>query len=141
MLRKNRGTTAIAVAALALGIGANTAIFSVVHAVLLAPLPYREPDRIVTLLRNGDGPASPADFQDWRERARSFESMATAEAWFVSLTGRERPEQIAGLHLSEDMFRLLGRAAGAGSNVRAGGFSGRERPRGGSERPLVAAAV
>jgi putative ABC transport system permease protein len=108
MLRKNRGATVIAVAALALGIGANTAIFSVVNAVLLAPLPYREPDRIVTLLNRGNGPASPADFQDWRAKARSFESMATAEAWFVSLTGRERPEQIAGLHLSEDMFRLLG---------------------------------
>ena len=114
MLRKNRGTTVIAVAALALGIGANTAIFSVVSAVLLAPLPYREPDRIVTLLNRGTGPASPADFQDWRAEARSFESMATAEAWFVNLTGRERPEQIVGLHLSEDMFRLLGVAPAVG---------------------------
>ncbi len=114
MLRKNRGATAIAIAALALGIGANTAIFSVVHAVLLAPLPYREPDRIVTLLNHGTGPASPADFQDWRVQARSFEYMATAEAWFVNLTGRERPEQIVGLHLSEDMLRLLGVAPALG---------------------------
>ena len=114
MLRNNRGTTVIAVAALALGIGANTAIFSVVHAVLLTPLPYREPDRIVTLLNRGNGPASPADFQDWREQAGSFESMATAEAWFVNLTGGERPEQIVGLHFSEDMFRLLGIAPALG---------------------------
>ena len=108
MLQKNRGATAIAIAALALGIGANTAIFSVVHAVLLAPLPYREPDRIVTLLWNGTGPASPADFLDWQAQARSFEYMATAEAWGPNLTGRERPEQITGHHLSRDMFPLLG---------------------------------
>jgi putative ABC transport system permease protein len=108
MLRRNRGATVIAIAALALGIGANTAIFSVVHAVLLAPLPYRDPDRIVTLLRDGNGPASPADFLDWQKQAQSFESMATAEAWGTNLTGRERPEQIQGLHLSQDMLQLLG---------------------------------
>src|SRR6185295_12937653 len=108
MLFKNRSTTAIAVAALALGIGANTAIFSVVNTVLLAPLPYHEPDRIVTLLNRGTGPASPADFIDWRAQARSFERMGAAEGWFANLTGRERPEQILGLHLSEDTFLLLG---------------------------------
>jgi putative ABC transport system permease protein len=108
MLRKNRGATAIAIAALALGIGANTAIFSVVHAVLLAPLPYRQPDRIVTLLRDGKGPVSPADFLDWQKEAHSFELMATAEAWGPNLTGRERPEQMVGLHLSQDMLPMLG---------------------------------
>jgi len=94
MFRKSRGAAAIVVTALALGIGANTAIFSMVSAVLLAPLPYHEPDRLVTLLNRGTGPASPADFQDWRAEARSFESIATAEAWFANLTWRERPEQI-----------------------------------------------
>ena len=108
MLRKSRGATVIAIAALSLGIGANTAIFSVVHAVLLAPLPYREPDRIVTLLRDGKGPVSPADFLDWQKQAHSFELMATAEAWGPNLTGRERPEQMSGLHLSQDMLHLLG---------------------------------
>jgi putative ABC transport system permease protein len=80
MLGKNRGPTVIAITTLALGIGANTAIFSVVNAVLMTPLPYREPDRIVTLLRNGTGPASPADVLDWKAQARSFEYMATAES-------------------------------------------------------------
>jgi predicted permease len=108
MLRKNRGSTLIALVALALGIGANTAIFSVVRAVLLAPLPYRDPDDIVTLLRNSTGPATPADFLDWRAQARSFETMAAAEAWSGNLTGRERPEQITGLHFSQGMFHLLG---------------------------------
>ncbi len=108
MLRKNRGSTGIALVALALGIGANTAIFSVVRAVLLAPLPYHDPDRIVTLLRNGTNPASPGDFLDWRAQARGFETMAAAEAWTGTLTGRDRPEQITGLHFSEGMFHLLG---------------------------------
>jgi len=108
MLRKNRGATVIAIGTLALGIGANTAIFSVVNAVLMAPLPYRDPDRIVTLLRKGNGPASPADFLDWKAQARAFAYMATAEAWLANLTGRERPEQIVGLHLSQEMFPLLG---------------------------------
>jgi hypothetical protein len=114
MLRKNRGATVIAIGTLALGIGANTAIFSVVNAVLLAPLPYRDPDRIVTLLRKGNGPASPADFLDWKAEARSFQYMGTAEAWLTNLTGRERPEQITGLHLSQEMFPLLGVAPSQG---------------------------
>jgi putative ABC transport system permease protein len=108
MLLKGRGSTWIAVLALALGIGANTAIFSVVNAVVLQPLPYREPNRLVTLLGENSTPVSPADFLHVRKRARSFEKMAAAEAWGASLTGRETPEQVSGLHLSEDMFSLLG---------------------------------
>jgi putative ABC transport system permease protein len=108
VLIQSRAVTLIAVLALALGIGANTAIFSVVHAVLLSPLPYHDPDRLVTVLQSGNSPVSPADFLDVRERAQSFQSIGAAELWGASLTGRDAPEQIVGMHMSEDMFTVLG---------------------------------
>ena len=107
-LRQNPAVTLVAILALALGIGANTAIFSVVHAVLLAPLPYADPSRLVTLLGPRSHPLSPADFLDIRKQSRSFEAVAAAEGWSGNLSGRNIPEQIVGLHLTEDMFRLLG---------------------------------
>ena len=85
-LVKNPGFTAIAVLALALGIGANTAIFSVINTVLLKPLPYDEPDRLMYIWANPprDGaqqfPASPLDFKDWREQNHSFVGIAAREA-------------------------------------------------------------
>ena len=108
VLRKSPSTTWIAVFALALGIGANTAIFSIVNAVLFRPLPYHEPQQLVTVLTPGTSPVSPADYLDVRDQARSFDLMGAAEYWSASLSGRESPEQILGLHLSEDMFSLLG---------------------------------
>jgi predicted permease len=122
VLIKGRGVTVIAVLALALGIGANTAIFSIVNAVLLQPLPYREPNRLMTLLGANSNPVSPADFLDVRKQAHSFEKMGAAEAWGASLTGRETPEQISGLHLSEDMFPLLGVAPIRGRTFDANDF-------------------
>jgi putative ABC transport system permease protein len=122
VLLKGRGVTVIAVLALALGIGANTAIFSIVNAVLLRPLPYREPNRLVTLLGANSNPVSPADFLDVRKQAHSFEKMAAAEAWGASLTGRESPEQVSGLHLTEDMFSLLGVAPIRGRTFDASNF-------------------
>ncbi len=107
-LRQNTAVTLVAALALALGIGANTAIFSVVHAVLLEPLPYADPARLVTLLGPRSHPLSPPDFLDIRNQSRSFEGVAAAESWTGNLSGRSIPEQIVGLHLSEDMFRVLG---------------------------------
>jgi putative ABC transport system permease protein len=107
-LLKNPGFTAVAVLTLALGIGANTAIFSVVYGVLLKPLAYREPDRIVTLLHNGWNPVAPADYLDWRAQSRSFDVMAAAEAWGGILTSGDRPEALLGLRLGEGLFQLLG---------------------------------
>jgi predicted permease len=107
MLLKRPGFTLIAVLTLGLGIGANTAIFSVVNGVLLRPLPYHEPERIVTLLHNGQWPVSPANFLDFRSGSQSFTQMAAAEAWSGALTGPERPEQLSGLRMGEGLFELL----------------------------------
>ncbi len=112
-LWKNRRFAVVAVVALALGIGANTAIFSVVQAVLLRPLPYKDPDRLVVVLNSsvrhgGWSPVAPADFYDWRDQNRVFQSLAAAEAWGGNLTGRDRPEQVEGLRVSTDLFPTLG---------------------------------
>jgi len=108
MLAKNPGFTVVAVLTLALGIGANSAIFSVVNGILLKPLPYREPERIVTILHDGTGPVAPADFLDWRAQNQSFERMSAAEAWGGTLTGGDRPETIGGIRFGEGLFELLG---------------------------------
>jgi putative ABC transport system permease protein len=108
MLMKSPGFSLIAILTLGLGIGANTAIFSVVNGVLLRPLAYQEPERIVTLLNNGQGPVSPANFLDFQANSHSFAQMAAAEAWGAALTGAERPEQLSGLRMGEGLFGMLG---------------------------------
>ena len=107
MLRKP-AFTAIAVIVLALGIGANTAIFSVVDAVLLRPLAYRDSGRLVTILMNGDGPASVANYIDWRDQSRSFSATGAAEFWSPNLTGIDAPEHVAGLKVTQSLFPMLG---------------------------------
>ncbi len=108
MMLKHRSFTFIAVLAVALGIGANTAIFSVVNGVLLRPLPYHAPEQLVTVLHNGSSPVAPANFFDLRQQSESFESIAAAQWWEPNLTGRDQPEHLRGLQLSADMFHLLG---------------------------------
>ena len=108
MLMKSPNFTLIAVLTLGLGIGANTAIFSVVNGVLLRPLAYHEPEQIVTLLNYGRGPVSPANFLDFRSGSQSFTQMAAAEAWGATLAGADRAESIGGLRMGEGLFDLLG---------------------------------
>ena len=113
-LRKNPSFTAIAVVTLALGIGANTAIFSVVNGVLLRPLPYPEPDRLVMV--NGislqaaqeKSPLCEADFLDWKSQNQVFESLAGFSSNRFNYTGGEAPEQVDGAWVTADFFSTLG---------------------------------
>src|SRR3954447_23883451 len=91
MLLKHPAVTAVAVITLALGIGANTAIFSVVNAVILRPLPYKNPDRLVSLWENvpqrGRWRVAPANFFDWKKQNTTFEDLAAFGAGTMTLTG------------------------------------------------------
>jgi putative ABC transport system permease protein len=113
-LRKSPGFTVVAALTLALGIGANTAIFSVVDAVILRPLPYPEPARLVELWGNVKRArverrgASYPDYVDWRRQCRSFESMAAFDTGTMTLTGVDEPERITGEYVSQPYFDLLG---------------------------------
>jgi putative ABC transport system permease protein len=113
-LRKHPGFTAVAVTALALGIGANTAIFSVVNTVLLRPLPYKEPERLVMVWEDDtkggyprDTPAA-ANYVDWREQNRVFDGMAAVADQSFNLTGVGDPERLDGKRVSANLFGLLG---------------------------------
>ncbi|HUE83018.1 MAG TPA: ABC transporter permease [Pyrinomonadaceae bacterium] len=112
MLLKRPGFTLAAVITLALGIGANTAIFSVVNAVLLRPLPYPESDRLVMVsTKETDGVLGNTGyttFVDWRERSNAFEHLAVIRRGGGTLTGLGEPEVIEGLRVSANYFRLLG---------------------------------
>lgn len=114
MLLRSPGFAAVAVLTLALGIGGNTAIFSVVNAVVFRRLPYQNPDRLVWLSetdlreRSGDMRVSPPTFLDWRSQAQGFEAVsAISEGDFV-FTGRGEPERIPGAAVSANFFALLG---------------------------------
>jgi putative ABC transport system permease protein len=114
VLLKHKGFAAVAVLCLAVGIGANTAIFSVVNAVLLRSLPFSEADRLVMLWETHPdiprvGPSYP-DYEDWRAQAQSFEEMAVHADRYrnVMLTGGSEPIQVQGTMVSRNLFSLLG---------------------------------
>ena len=110
--RQSPSFTIAAVAALALGIGANTAIFSVVNAVLLKPVPFPDPDRLVMFMNTspqGSGPgASPAKFQHWRQQTDVVEDVAAFRGNIVNYTGGDLPQQLTAGQVSADYFRLFG---------------------------------
>jgi len=134
MLRQSPGFTVTAIAALALGIGANTSIFSVINTVLLKPLPYPEPDRIVELMNatpQGNFPgASVPKYNIWRAQTQVLEDVAAFDSGGpgINVSGGDRPEQLKGIHVSYEFFDLFGARPVLGRT-----FSKEEdRPRGGN---------
>ena len=114
MLRRNPVFTAVAVLTLALGVGVNTAIFSIVNAVLLRPLPFHDPDRLVRIVFNNPGlalrdvPFSVPELEDLRNRAGVFEEVAPAMGASVNLTGAKHPERLEMLGTTFNYFLMLG---------------------------------
>ncbi len=110
-LLKNPGFTAVAVLTLALGIGANTAIFSVVNAVLLRPLPYEQPGQLVNLWEmrpdRQPGDVSPGAIVDWREQSTSFDGVSAVRDMAANLTGTGQPERINGLRVCANFLSIL----------------------------------
>ena len=110
-LRKNPGFTLLSVLMLAVGIGVNTAMFSVINAVLLTPLPYPEADRLVWMNESGPDVAnrwvSYPNFVDWRQRNQVFESMSTFRGWFMNVTGGDKPENINTRMVTSDYFKVM----------------------------------
>ena len=134
MLRRSPGFTATAIWALALGIGANTAIFSVVNTVLLKPLPYPQPDRIVLLMNstpqgNFSG-ASVPKYNVWRAQTQVLEDVAAFDEGGpgINMSGVDRPEQLRGIHVSYEFFSLFGATPALGRTFSAA----EDRPGGGN---------
>jgi predicted permease len=113
-IKRNPGFFAVAVAALALGIGANTAIFSAIEAVLLRPLPYAEPNRLVMVWEDASfvgfalNTPAPANYVDWRAQNQVFTDMAATRYTSASLTGQGAPEQLSGRQVTPNFFDVLG---------------------------------
>ncbi len=113
-LRQSPGFTLIAVLTLALGVGANTAVFSLINSVLLRPLPYAEPDRLVLVWESApffglrDSPVAPGNYLDWRVRSRSFSEMGAIESRSYRLVGGGMPEVLQGSLTTPGVFRTLG---------------------------------
>ncbi len=137
-LRKSPGFVLFAVLALALGLGANAAIFSVVEAVLLRPLPFHNADRLVEIWEDAShmgfpkAVVAPANFADWKRRNHVFEDMAALRGDLRVLTGNGSPEQVEGSQVMANLFPLLGASPILGRN-----FSAEEDQPGGPRVVLI----
>ncbi len=113
-LLKRPGFALVVIITLALGIGANTAIFSVVNAVLLSPLPYKEPERLVAVWAKSTNrnltnqPVSYLNYTDWKEQTQAFEQLAAIRAESLNLTGQGEPERINGVRITVNILSTLG---------------------------------
>src|SRR3954470_2541014 len=122
VLRKSPGFTVVAVIAIALGVGANTAIFSVVNAVLLKPLDYKDPQQLVLLQHNYKkldlkATVAPAGYAYYRDNAKSFSEVAAFSTFSANLTGEGEPERLAGMYVTSNMFPALGAQAAQGRTL------------------------
>lgn len=129
MMRKAKVFAAIAVVTLAIGIGANTAIFSVIYGVLLRPLPFNEPDRLVQIWHTPPQSSFPgmktfsvsaANYLDWKAQSRSFENMAISSYSGLNLTGNGEPQPLRGLRVSPEFFSVLQASPMLGRTIAAG---------------------
>jgi putative ABC transport system permease protein len=132
-LRKMPGFTIVALLVLALGIGANTAIFSVVNSVLLRPLPFAGSDRLALIwetdLKDGikrEGPSAP-NFLDWKEQSQSFDDMELFEVGTGTVTGGGEPEQVVGLRVTTSFLSMLGARTVLGRTFTAAEGEGQAR--------------
>ena len=133
LLRNTPGFTIAAIAALALGIGANTAIFSVLNTVVFKPLPYPDPEQLVMFLnvspQGSGGGASPTKFNVWRRQTTAFQDVSAYRFSVVNITGDATPEQVGAAYVSADFFRLfgavpiMGRTFSQDEDRPAGGFT------------------
>ena len=126
LLARTPGFTLVALLTLALGIGANTAIFTIVNALLIRPLPYNEPERLVMVWQDftaRGGPrdewGSPGNFADWRKAHHIFERVAAIGGWRPTLTGQAEPESLQGEQVSFEYFDVLGISPAHGRTFRA----------------------
>ena len=120
MLRKYPGFALTVMITLGLGIGANATIFSVINAVLLEPLPFREPDRLIRLWETNPGAgltevaASVPNFQDWQREQSDFEQLAASENATFNLTGSGEPQRVAAAKITANLIPTLGVAPALG---------------------------
>ena len=145
MLRRAPGFTAVALTTLALGIGANSAIFSVVQGVLLAPLPFRDADRLyrVTTLYPDGTPysLSPPDFMSVREQTRTFEQVEAFSGGVFTMLGAGEPREVRGTNVSDGLLGLLGLPVALGRTLAARRESTGPRRRGRARSRVLAAPV
>jgi putative ABC transport system permease protein len=124
LMREKPGFTIVAVLTLALGIGANTAIFTVANAVLFRPLPFGEPERLVVIgHQNSEGFASNVGYMtvdDWRSRSRTLDAFVAIRSWTATVEGQGEPERLTAMRVNWDYFKMLGVAPMLGRSFEAG---------------------
>src|SRR5262245_3507301 len=114
MLRRNPGFTLVAILTLAAGIGLNSAVFSMVNSIILRPLPYKEPERLVQVWEStppdaeDDNVISPGNFLEWQTQAKSFESLSVYNGWLPAFSEMDKTTQIVGAQVSINFFEALG---------------------------------